>query len=361
MTQDHRSHRQPTRSARHVARALAGLVVVGMLSSLEHTSAVHAGPLTFSFSGVVQNNHLKKLFPGKSFGDSYRGMFTVDPDATALFTGPDAAVYDGSLFDLTIEGVSHSVSEFRVWRTSPPGGGVEFLFDAGGDSGFLSLRSTSSLYDSTDVPTSFEVSDFDDLARAQLHHFCDTPINLTDTGSIDAISPDGVSPLTFNFSGIVGNNELDALFPGKSVGDSYSGSFTVDPAATAIHTSPDATFYDGSFFDLTIEGISHSVREFRVWKSAPPGGGVEFLFDAGGDSAFLSLRSTSGLYDSTEVPTSFNIADFDDFARTQQSILCGMLTDLGSIDVISPIPEPATIALATLSLLGIVCRRQRWM
>ncbi len=363
MTQAQSRPKQSRRCPTRFVRTLTVLLFyVGMLSSPNSTSIVNAAPLTFEFSGVVQENELgslfpgQSLFPGKSIGESYSGRFTVDPAATVITAAPDYARYDGSLFDVTIEGTSYNVNNFSVWGSAP--GGVEFNFDTGnGSSSFFSLRSTNDLYTSADVPTSFNVSDFDELA--QIQHTCSSPLD--DTGSIDAISHDATAPLTFNFSGIVGNNQLGTLFPGKSIGESYNGSFTVDPAATVTFTAPDAAVYDGSFFDITIEGTPYDVTNFRVWSSSPPGGGVQISFDVGGETAFIALRSTSALYGNADVPTSFDIADFDSIASTQQHFSCDFsLRDAGSIDAISPAPEPTTAVLAALGLLGITCRRRSW-
>lgn len=338
----------------HLLTAL--LLSLGVMLSGNWATSVQAAPLTFEFNGVVQDNGLRALFPGKSVGDPYSGKFTVDPAATVMSSSLNAASYDGSFFDVTIEGISYGVSLFRVWNSSPPNGGVEFLFDVGTETAFLSLRSTSGLYSSTDVPTSFDAADFDSIAH--IRHTCTLPGFLEDTGPIDAISVDGAEPLTFNFSGHVGYNQLGTLFAGKSIGDAYSGSFTVDPNAAILNTSANAATYDGSTFDLTVEGVSHNVTEFRVWNSSPPGGGVQFSFDDGNGPGFLALRSTSDLYASTDVPTSFDITDFDSHARVQQLIDCDLLSAEGSIDEIKFIPEPLSIALLGIGALCMASRRR---
>lgn len=333
------------------------LLSLGVMLSGTWATSVQAAPLTFEFNGVVQDNGLSYLFPGKSIGDPYSGRFTVDPAATVLSSSPDAASYDGGFFDVTIEGISYGVTQFRVSNSSPPSGGVQFTFVTGGSGpAFLSLRSTSGLYANTNVPTSFDAADFD--AQAYIGHTCSLGDYLEDMGPIDAISVDDAEPLTFNFSGHVGYNQLGTLFAGKSIGDAYSGSFTVDPNAAILNTSANAATYDGSTFDLTVEGVSHNVTEFRVWNSSPPGGGVQFSFDDGNGPGFLALRSTSDLYASTDVPTSFDITDFDSHARVQQLIDCDLLSAEGSIDEIKFIPEPLSIALLGIGALCMASRRR---
>ncbi len=170
------------------------------------------------------------------------------------------------------------------------------------------------------------------------------------------------APLTFNFSGVVQDNALGALFPGKSVGDTYSGSFTVDPTASVVSSTPAAANYDGSFFDVTIEGRSYEVHVFNVW-SGIYADGVEFdFFFAPGETGFLSLRSTANIYDTPDVPTSYDANDFDELAQIHASICpsCS-LSYRSSVDTISvhASPEPNTFILVTLGILGMSCRLRK--
>lgn len=62
----------------------------------------------------------------------------------------------------------------------------------------------------------------------------------------DVASIVNAAPFTFEFSGEIVDDHLDNLFPGKSFGDPYHGTFTVDTDAVASSISPEAATYDST-------------------------------------------------------------------------------------------------------------------
>jgi hypothetical protein len=136
--------------------------------------------------------------------------------------------------------------------------------------------------------------------------------------------------VTYSFGGSVTDNSLGTLFPGLLVGESYTGTFTLDEDATPILVNPGSSSYDPTNFEVTIEGTSYNVTTFTVWSSGPPDG-FEFSIDFGGNAfGFLSLRATADIYSSPSVPTSVNISDFDVLARVS-ALDIDSIEDSGSI------------------------------
>ena len=158
---------------------------------------------------------------------------------------------------------------------------------------------------------------------------------------------------------------MGELFPGLSVGEAYTGTFSVDPDATVVRDFGTAADYDGSFFGLTIEGNSYSVLDFNVWSTGFDG--VEFDFvvpTASGNSiGFLSLRSTADLYSSPDVPTSYDFANFDQLARVSVRDFDNApfedVSDRGSVIGIAAIPEPSGALLSLVGIVAIGFRRRR--
>ena len=137
---------------------------------------------------------------------------------------------------------------------------------------------------------------------------------------------------------------------GKSIGDSYAGSLvTVDPEATVTADYVGARNYEGSFFDVTIDGTSYDVHTFNVWLN-----GIEFDFIVDRNTAFLSLRSIIDIYTAPDVPVSFNLNDFDDLAWVDLSDLFNPFeADRSSVLAIAPaVPEPTALGLLVLGSIA---------
>jgi hypothetical protein len=164
------------------------------------------------------------------------------------------------------------------------------------------------------------------------------------------------APMTFNFSGIVEDNTERWLYLGKSIGDHYSGTFTVDPGASVADDYGDIRTYEGSYFGVTVEGVLYPVERFTVWPT-----GVEFMLVVGNNGAFLSLRSVAPIYSSPDVPTSYNINDFDDLSQVAVfDFGGGWDEDRGSILAISaPAPEPNACAMLIAGIAAFSHARSR--
>jgi hypothetical protein len=180
------------------------------------------------------------------------------------------------------------------------------------------------------------------------YHVCSTLLSI-----MIAISSANAMPMAFNFSGIVQDNSGRALFPGKSIGDSYAGTFTVDPNAPVLQDYGTARNYDGDFFSVTVEDTSYSILVFNVWLN-----GVEFDIKVGSEFAFLSLRSTTNLYANPDVPTSYDIGEFDELASIRLPDPPNG-DDHGSILAISSVvPEPASVVLFAFGSIAVMWWRR---
>ena len=164
------------------------------------------------------------------------------------------------------------------------------------------------------------------------------------------------SILVFDIGGTVTHIDAGTLFPGKSVDDAFSGSFTVDTNATVTASSSGWADYAGSTFDVTIEGVSFVVTSFSVWSSSFDDG-VQFSIPTISEHGYLSLRSHSDILTTNDVPTSYNIPDFDSIADVSfVDVHDSFNQDRGVITSItlraSAVPEPTS--LLVWSLLGTV-------
>lgn len=165
--------------------------------------------------------------------------------------------------------------------------------------------------------------------------------------------------LSFDFTGTVSVDELGYLFPAKAVGDSFSGSFTVDTGAALI--SGDGVIYgnyDSSNFNVTLDGTEYAVDRFSVWKT-----GVEFSWYAPDAEGYLSLRSLNDIYTDASVPTDYQISSFDSLASINAASFSeGFRFEDGEITSISPsaVPIPAAAWLFGSALMGLmgVARRK---
>ena len=123
----------------------------------------------------------------------------------------------------------------------------------------------------------------------------------------------------YPISGTITRTKLGILFPGKSVGETFQGSFTIDTNAMLQSTGNGGTLgnYTGAFA-VVIEGISYPVSVLSVWSSGPAGIDDGFELSFSGGSAligFLSLRSHQELYAVPMVPTMVDLMQMDALAR----------------------------------------------
>lgn len=174
--------------------------------------------------------------------------------------------------------------------------------------------------------------------------------------------PASATPLTFNFSGIVIDNSAGLLFSGKSIGDTYSGSFTVDNPPTASYSGTGVEVYDYGF-TLEIEGFTATVFQVEYSYDNPSvPDGIAIYFNSGGA---LTLRSSADIYTSAAFPTSFDFSDFDDIAGINVADPLGISpnVDRGSINTSGEtvaMPEPGALAVLCLGLAGLgFARRKR--
>ena len=174
--------------------------------------------------------------------------------------------------------------------------------------------------------------------------------------------PASATPLTFNFSGIVIDNSAGLLFSGKSIGDTYSGSFTVDNPPTASYSGTGIEVYDYGFA-LEIEGFTATVFQVEYSYNNPSvPDGIEIYFNSGGA---LTLRSSADIFTSAAFPTSFDFSDFDDIAgiNVQDPLGISPNVDRGSINTSGEtvaMPEPGALTVLCLGLAGLgFARRKR--
>lgn len=190
-------------------------------------------------------------------------------------------------------------------------------------------------------------------------------------GSLAFTSTASASTITFDFSGTVLDDSFGQLFPGKAVGDTYTGSFTVDTsAAMTYHSNPFAAF-DPTNFAVSIEGTSYTVTHFYLWYGPvsiyhPPADGFEIGFDIpypGSSGGYLMLRSSNDAYlTGPTIPSNFNLADFDMLAQVQAISPYNQYNsysyDRGSITAMTPVPEPGTLVLLGAGLGAVAARRR---
>ncbi len=167
--------------------------------------------------------------------------------------------------------------------------------------------------------------------------------------------PASATLLTFNFSGTVIENSAGLLFSGKSVGDTYSGSFTVNNPPTASYSGAGVEVYN-SGFTLEIEGFNTFVFQVEYSYDNPSvPDGIEIFFNSGGA---LTLRSSADIFTSAAFPTSFDFSDFDDIAQVNLADPSGISpnVDRGSITAsveTVALPEPGALAVLCLGLAGL--------
>ena len=165
---------------------------------------------------------------------------------------------------------------------------------------------------------------------------------------------------TYTFEGVITTADLGILFGGKVAGQTFSGSFTIDSGATLteVGNNGHSTNWDGDF-EVVAEGIAYPVDIFTVFSgSSLYEQGFLFQFPAGNESATLSMRSSSHIYDQPLLPTSVDLADMDLESLVIVSDFELMQQDLGEITFL-PEAGPTALAAAAAGTLATL-RRRRW-
>ena len=183
------------------------------------------------------------------------------------------------------------------------------------------------------------------------------------TGLVFALSASAVKAtfITYDFGGAIISNNDGTLFPGKSVGDSYSGSFTLDTDAAKTGDFPavGSSTYSGTTMALSIEGTSYVVNSLTVWAdNSKVDEGIQLSFGPSGSSGNLSLRSSADIFADTSIPTSLDLSVFDEDASVKY-FTAEKDVDAGTITSLSSVPEPTTLALLSLGLAGLGFTRRR--
>lgn len=164
--------------------------------------------------------------------------------------------------------------------------------------------------------------------------------------------------MRYRFAGTITSASLGALFPGKSVGQHYHGTFTIDPAAelVALENQNTVATWEGAF-GVSIDGVSLDADFLRVWSDGPTGidDGFELPFVAGGQGGYLSLRSSEQLYLFPLIPTSVDLADMDTVASVGASDFSPTPPFEEDRATITFVPEPERAAGLTATMALLAC------
>ena len=154
------------KSPKQVARVLVACVWV-----ISGATAVHADLDTYVFEGVIEQTNVGTLFGTKLPGQTFDGSFTLDTAATltGIGNGGQYTTWSGG-FDVVVEGVSYPVVSVAVWSSGPGGNsdGFELAYTAGGETGYVALRSSSEIYTQALVPSTVDLADMDVLASVRV-------------------------------------------------------------------------------------------------------------------------------------------------------------------------------------------------
>ena len=197
------------------------------------------------------------------------------------------------------------------------------------------------------------------------------------------------TPVTYSFSGnIVGTAGLSAF----NLGDTISGTFTYDPAATdTVPGDPNVGIYNqpyslnmsvnsGAYLatagqhesivlnDSTTKSFGKTVDSFDAFSSKLRGGtpsgamvdGLELI-----DMGLIFLDYTHTLYTDDSLPTSLSLASFDSlqfrlgFGPSAPGSLPTNVV-IGTISTLQTVPEPSTLLLLGSGLAGLGFVRRRF-
>jgi hypothetical protein len=168
------------RSPMQVVRLLMAFALV-----LSGATAVRADLDTYVFEGVIQEADVGTLFGSKLPGQTFDGSFTLDTTATLTAIGDSGnyTTWSGG-FAVVVEGVSHPVVNVAVWSSGPGGAadGFELAYMVDGETGYVSLRSSSDIYTLAAVPTTVDLADMDEIANVRIAS--DFPVPASDEGQL---------------------------------------------------------------------------------------------------------------------------------------------------------------------------------
>lgn len=159
-------------------------------------SAVRADLDTYVFEGVIQQADFGTLFGAKLPGQTFDGSFTLDtaPTLTGIGDNGNYTTWSGG-FAVVVEGVSYPVVNVAVWSSGPGGAadGFEISYSAGGETGYVSLRSGSDIYTLAAVPTTVDLADMNLLASVEVS--TDFPTPASDEGQLTFVPEPGSASL----------------------------------------------------------------------------------------------------------------------------------------------------------------------
>lgn len=165
----------------HAALVLKGGVTSRCLPYLGMGMDASDGVLSFPdiivthiFEGKITGNNTN-LYPGVSVGDPFRAVLTYDPSQLPAWTDLGVARYNNYKFELSVGDLnfSNAFGQLVVVKpTEPPSEYlVDSFFDSSGLWGFAKffLRGGSgTVFSSTDLPTSLDISDFKDSSEVMV-------------------------------------------------------------------------------------------------------------------------------------------------------------------------------------------------
>lgn len=177
-------------------------------------------------------------------------------------------------------------------------------------------------------------------------------------------SPATAALLTYDFEGVIDVADASTVFFGKGVGDTFTGSFTLDTDASVMTSLPVAKIYSGAFA-LSIDGAPLDSVELAVFDDTP-GGDDLALYDPFTGISLDFHDSTGTALSGLGVPTTPLILGDWDYIRIVYTFFGAfdVIEDIGSLTSLTlqqsgtGVPAPGALALLSLGLfgLGVRCR-----